>query len=999
MTIWLVAFLAASLMGVASYASNSSAAIQQSEKRHVSGTVTDESGLPVPGASVLVQSNLTIGTVTDADGTFEMMVPGNTKVLEVASLGYETALITLTNASSYKVVLKEDSQMLQETVVVGYGTMKRRDLTGAVSHVKTEELTAYPVTDPVYALQGRVPGVVISQNTGSPEGDYSIRIRGVNSIQGGNDPLYIIDGIPSSTSAINTYDIESLEVLKDASATAIYGSRGANGVVLITTKKGKTGKAKVQYDFQTGMQYQIKKLDLMNAQEWARFYNTYLVNSETLAEAPFSEADIAAMGEGTDWQKTVFKPAPTTNHSVSVSGGSENLRYFVSGTAMLKDGLVDNSYYNKYNLRSTIDADVNKYLSLTLNLGYTYIDMMNQTDSGGNGGSSLIAATFSAAPTFTVYDENGNYKDLRSWYTWSSHEIKNPILMANEATYQTGTDMTDANLSLKFKPVKGLTFTANFAGEIKNSKYQSYTTEKYIYSTNTANIKDTRSSFLLNEDILNYNATVGDHAFDVMGAFSYQQSVTKTLSASGSGYISDVAGTYDVGAAETPNTPSSGYSQWVLMSWLGRFNYIFKDKYMFTVSMRADGSSRYSEGQRWGYFPSGAVAWRISDEPWMKSVRQISDLKLRAGYGVTGSTAIGAYATQNLLSSGKGATGNGNLTSYAPGTKYPSSLKWETTAQYNVGVDLGLFDQKVKITADWYYKYTYNLLNTVSLPWSSGYVSSTENIGSMKNSGIELNVDYDIIRTHDWGLTAQFNIAHNDNRIVKLAGGDDVKGTSYSNYGGGPINILREGQPIGAFWLYDYTGINPESGKMEYRDINEDGNLSDDHDRIIAGSPFPLFTYGLNVGLRYKQFDFNFFLQGSQGNKVFNLSNMRNMSYSQGMNIEKRAWEQSWKEGADNTNASFPKITNTNSGKYSTRFLEDGSYLRLKNITLAYNIPVKKVFTGLRVFITAQNILTFTKYTGVDPEVSSKGGDINVGIDHLSYPNVKTASIGATVNF
>lgn len=976
-----------------------SAAYQQTGKRHVSGLVTDESGLPVPGAAVVVQSNRTIGTVTDPDGTFSMMVPTDAKFLEVNSLGYDVYVLKLTEAESYNVVLSEDSEMLEGTVVVGYGTMKRRDLTGAVSHVKTEELTAYPVTDPVYALQGRVPGVVISQNTGSPEGDYSIRIRGVNSIKGSNDPLYIIDGIPSSTSAINTYDIESLEVLKDASATAIYGSRGANGVVLITTKKGKSGKAKVQYDFQTGMQYQIKKLDLMNAQEWARFYNTYLVNSNTLAEAPFSEADIAAMGEGTDWQKTVFKPAPTTNHSISVSGGSENIRYFVSGTAMLKDGLVDNSYYNKYNLRSTIDADVNKYVSLTLNLGYTYIDKMNQTDSGGNGGSSLIAATFSAAPTFTVYDENGNYKDLRTWYAWSSHEIKNPILMANEATYQTGTDMTDANLSIKIKPVKGLTFTANFAGEISNSKYQTYTTEKYIYATNSASIKDTRNSFLLNEDILNYKAEVGNHAFDVMGAFSYQQSVSKTLSASGSGYISDITGTYDVGAAETPNTPSSSYTQWVLMSWLGRFNYIFKDKYMLTLSMRADGSSRYSAGQRWGYFPSGAVAWRISDEPWMKGVRQISDLKLRAGYGVTGSTAIGAYATQNLLNSGKGATGNGNQTSYAPGTAYPSSLKWETTAQYNVGIDLGLFDQKLKITADWYYKYTYNLLNTVSLPWSSGYVSSTENIGSMKNSGIELNIDYDIIRTHDWGLTAQFNIAHNDNRIVKLAGGDDVKGTSYSNYGGGPINILREGYPIGSFWLYDYTGINPESGRMEYRDINEDGSLSDDHDRIIAGSPFPLFTYGLNVGLRYKQFDFNFFLQGSQGNKVFNLSNMRNMSYGQGMNIEKRAWEESWKEGADNTNATFPKITNTNAGKYSTRFLEDGSYLRLKNITLAYNIPIKKVFTGLRVFITAQNLLTFTKYTGVDPEVNSKGGDINVGIDHLSYPNVKTASIGATVNF
>ena len=269
----------------------------------------------------------------------------------------------------------------------------------------------------------------------------------------------------------------------------------------------------------------------------------------------------------------------------------------------------------------------------------------------------------------------------------------------------------------------------------------------------------------------------------------------------------------------------------------------------------------------------------------------------------------------------------------------------------------------------------------------------------MKNSGIELNVDWDIIRTHDWGLTAQFNIAHNDNRVVKLAGGDDIKGTSYTNYGSGPINILREGEPIGAFWLYEYTGINPETGRMEYKDLNEDGQLSDDADRIIAGSPFPLFTYGLNVGLRWKQFDFNFFLQGSQGNKVYNLSNMRNMSYGQGMNIEKRAWEQSWKEGADNTNASFPKITNTNSGKYSTRFLEDGSYLRLKNITLAYNVPIKKVLTGLRVFVTAQNLLTITKYTGVDPEVNSKGGDINVGIDHLSYPNVKTVSVGATVNF
>ncbi len=967
------------------------------QTKTVTGRVTDSRNEAVIAAGVQ-QKGGNAGAITDADGRYTISVPqGSTLVF--SSIGYATQEVVVGASSTINVVLQDDVERLEDAVVVGYGTMRRRDLTGSISHVKTEELTAYPVTDPVYALQGRVPGVVISQNTGSPEGDYSIRIRGVNSIKGSNDPLYIIDGIPSSTSSINTYDIESLEVLKDASATAIYGSRGANGVVLITTKKGKSGKAKVQYDVQSGMQYQIKRLDLMDAQEWARFYNIYLVNSNTLAEAPFSDADIAAMGKGTDWQKEVFKPAPTTNHSVTVSGGSDNIRYFISGSAMLKDGLIDNSYFDKYNIRSTIDATVNKYLDVTLNLGYTIIDKMNQTDGGGNGGSSMIGGTFSAAPTFTVFDENGNYKDLRSWYPWSSHEIKNPLLMANEATYQTVTDLTDANMSLKFKPVKGLTITANFATEISDAKYQAYTTEKYIYATNSASITDTRRAFALNEDIINYKATVGNHAFDLMGAFSYQQSITKTLNASGSGYISDVARTYNVGAAETPNTPSSSFSEWVLMSWLGRFNYVFKDKYMLTLSFRADGSSRYSEGQRWGYFPSGAFAWRVSDEPWMKSVRQISDLKFRLGYGVTGSTAISPYATQNLLSSGKAATGSGNLTSYYPSTTYPSSLKWETTAQYNAGVDLGLFDQKLKITADYYYKYTYNLLNTVSLPWSSGYVSSTENIGSMSNSGVELNVDADIVRTHDWGLTAQFNIAHNTNKIVKLAGGTDIKGTSYANYGSGPINILREGYPIGNFWLYEYDGINPETGRMEYVDHDGDGKYSDDADRIMAGSPFPLFTYGLNIGLRYKRWDFNFFLQGSQGNKVYNLSNMRNMAYSQGMNIEKRAWEYSWKEGADNSNASFPKITNTNSGRYSTRFLEDGSYLRLKNITLAYNVPVRHFFSGLRVFVTAQNFLTLTKYSGVDPEVNSKGGDINVGIDHLSYPNVKTASIGATVNF
>ena len=966
------------------------------------GRIVDEKGEPVIGAGIIEEGVRSNGVMSSADGTFTINLKNPSSSVRVSCIGYLDNVLKFTS-DFVTVTLAEDTERLDEVVVVGYGTAKKRDLTGSISHVNKEELTAYPVTDPVFALQGRVPGVVISQNTGSPEGDYSIRIRGVNSIKGDNNPLYIIDGIPASTASINTYDIESLEVLKDASATAIYGSRGANGVVLITTKKGKSGKAKVTYDFQYGMQYQIKRLDLMNAQEWMQFYNEYLVNAKILAEAPFSEADIAAAGKGTDWQKEVFKPAPTQNHNITVSGGSEKTRYFISGSAMLKDGLVDNSYYNKYNIRGNIDTDLSDKFSLTMQMGYSIIDKMNQTDSGGVGGSSLIGAAFSASPTFTIYDEDGNYKDLRSWYSWSSHEIKNPVMMANEATYKTVTNLTDINTSLKYKPFAGFTLTANVGAEMSDSRYDAYTTKKYNYTTNSASVTSTRSSSVINEEIANYRKEFGNHMIDVMGAFSYQQSVSKNLHGAGSGFLTDLAGTNDLGAANVISTPTTSSTKWVLMSWLGRVNYSFKDRYMLTASFRADGSSRYSPGQKWGYFPSGAFAWRISDEPFMKNVRAISDLKLRLGYGKTGSTAISAYSTQNLLSSGKTAVGGGTSTNYAPGTTYPGNLKWESTAQYNAGLDIGLLDQKLRITADYYYKFTDNLLNNVTLPSSSGYNQTVKNIGSMINSGVEFNLEADIIRTYDWGLTAQFNIAHNSNKVHKLADGNDIIGTTINQYGSGAVTIIREGEPIGSFWLYESNGIG-EDGTLSYVDQNGDGKFTDLEDRIIAGSPFADFTYGLNVGLRYRRWDFNFFLQGSQGNDVYNLSEMRNMSYSQGMNIDRRVWKNSWKEGQDNSKATYPKITNTNAGRHSTQFLEDGSYLRLKNITLAYNIPVEKlkihkVFSSFRVFVTAQNFLTITGYSGMDPEVSSKGTDIDASIDHLSYPNVKTVSGGLSLSF
>lgn len=969
----------------------------------VLGVIKDTAGEPIIGANV-VEKGTTNGSITDINGKFSFLMTTPTATLAVSYIGYQSLDYLYKGEGFVTIILKEESQDLDEIVVVGYGTMKKKDLTGAVSAIKADEITAFAVSNPIQALQGRVPGVVLSQNTGDPSGDYSIRIRGVNSIRGDNSPLYIIDGIPASTSSINTYDIESMEILKDASATAIYGSRGANGVVLITTKKGKSGKATVSYDFEYGFQKQIKKLDLMNAQEWARFYNEYLVNADILDKPPFSDADITAMGKGVDWQDEVFQNAPISNHNINVSGGTDNMRYFISGSAMMKDGLIHNSSYDKYNLRSSFDLKMSKMISASLNMGYSLINQMNQSNGGGNGGSSMIGAAYSAAPVFYPYDENGDYKDLRSWYSWSSHEIKNPICMAYESSYKTVTNLTNINAAVDFHPIKGLSVKATFGLEGSDARYDGYTTKKYIYQNNSASVNHQRSTNVINEDIVNYNFTVNKiHSFNVMGGFTYQQNVYKSISASGNTFLSDVQWTNNLSSAETTNTPSTSYSKWALMSYLGRINYSFNGKYLVTASFRADGSSRYSAGSRWGYFPSGAVAWRISEESFMKQFDKISNLKLRVGYGQTGSTAINPYMTQILLSTGKTATGNGVLPNYAPSGSFPDDLKWETTSQWDVGVDLGLFKQRLRVTADYYYKKTTDLLNSVSLPSSSGYSSSVRNIGSMSNRGVEFLVEADVVQKRDFGFTLQFNIAHNKNKVEKLADGNDILGSTYSNYGSGSITIIREGEPIGAFYVYKDAGLD-ENGSLSYVDMNDDGQYTDKEDRYIAGSPFPDFTYGLNCGFRYKNWDFNFFLQGSQGNDVFNLSEMRNYAYDQGMNVERKVYYESWREGQDNSHANYPKIENVGPLKYSDRFLENGSYLRLKNVSLAYNFPCEKWSTrnwlsGIRVFVSAQNWLTFTKYNGVDPEVSSKGGDLNAGIDHLTYPNSKTVSMGLSVKF
>lgn len=972
----------------------------------VTGTVHDDKGEPLAGVSVVLKGT-TKGVITDAGGHFEISVPDTEAVLQFRTIGYNNYEQKVGNSTRFEVVLELDSKSLEELVVVGYGTVKKRDLTGSVAQIKGSDVTAFPVSDPVQALQGRTPGVQIVNNTGAPDGDFQVRIRGVNSIRGGNGPLYIVDGIPFSNYTVNQYDIESIEILKDASATAIYGSRGANGVIMITTKRGKEGKANINYSIDYGIQKPIKKLDLMDATQWARFYNEYLVSAKILTEAPFSESDIAAMGKGVDWQEEVFQPAPIQNHNLSVSGGTDKIKYHVAGSAFKRDGLVHNSMMGKYNLRSTLDVKAHEMLDISMQMGYTFVDRLNQSDGGGNGGSSMLAAAYSAPPTFSPFDEDGKYRDLRSLYSWSSHELRNPLMMAYESRYQTAQNLSNINASANFKPFQGFSFRSSVGLENSDARYDGYTNSNYIYQNNSASVSNTRYTNFTNENILSYQADISQqHSLNIMAGHTLQSSTSRSIAASGNTFLSDAPGTNALQTAGIINTPTTGFSKWVLMSYLGRINYAFKDRYLLTASLRADGSSRYSPGQRWGYFPSAAVAWRLSSEPFMENMTKITDLKIRASYGETGSTAISPYGTQNLLAAGKAATGAGNYTYFAPGTTYPGSLKWETTTQIDAGVDLAMFNNRIRFTADFYHKYTTDLLNAVYLPASSGYTSSVRNIGRMDNTGVELMIDGDIIRSGDFQLSGSFNISHNRNVVKKLEAGEDILGAVYNNYGSGTITIIREGQPLGAFYLFKDNGIN-STGQLTYANLDEsvdaNGNPTfTDADRYIAGNPFPDFFYGFTVDMRYKKWAVNMLWQGTQGNDVFNLSEMRNLAYSQGMNISSSVYEQSWREGQDNSNAKYPKIEQTGGLRFSDRFLEDGSYLRLKNISIAYHIPVPKSMNWLKsasVYVAAQNYLTFTKYTGVDPEVSSKGGDINGSIDHLSYPNSKTVTIGSRIQF
>ena len=977
----------------------------------VSGTVrATDNGETLPGVSVVVKGT-SRGTTTDATGRYQLSVPepatGPASVTLVFSfVGYLTQEVAIGNRPVVDVRLAPDDQTLSEVVVVGYGTQKKTDVTGSVASVKSKELNALPQTTVTQALQGRAAGVQVTQNSGQPGGTVTVRIRGSNSIVGGNNPLYVVDGfaLAGTPSALNPADIESIDVLKDASATAIYGSRGANGVIIVTTRRGKSGKGQIDIDSYYAVQQPIKEIPLLNAREYAELANERASNDGL--NPYFTTDQINKLGEGTNWQRELLRKAPMQNHVLTFSGGNDKLQYSASANYLRQQGIVQTSDYWKAGARANISHKVNDRLSLAYSLVVSRTNRNLVSGENSSRGEGVTSAVLVAPPTIAPLDANGNYSNVVP-YTFSPNVLRNPLALAREVDNQTQRDYTLANMALNYQLITGLVFRTSIGIESDKTKGNLYSSRRLTDLTPTGSAQQSYTDQLnvLNENTLTYTKTLADrHNLTALGGFTYQKQTNQGFSASATGFANDNLKYYSLQAGSAPGIPNSSYSDWSLLSYLGRLNYSFADKYLLTASLRADGSSRFGENNKWGYFPSAALGWRLIEEPFLKDTRWLSDLKLRGSWGKTGNTGLSPYQTLNQLSAYQTIFGNDLTIGYAPGTALSNpDLKWETTTQSNIGLDAGFLQNRLQLTLDFYVKKTTDLLATVPLPPGSGYNQTTRNIGSIRNAGVEVSVSANVLRGPvRWDVSA--NASANRNRVLELSNGSDVFGTTLANPLGVPVNLVRVGQPVGVFYGFKEAGLD-EKGAIKFVDLNGDGVIND-NDRTIIGNPNPKLTYGFNSTVSWKNFDLTVFLQGVQGADIFNFNTASYAnSFNFGENQLKDLYANHWTAAAPDPNAKYPKISVNTRFRASDRYVESGSYLRLKNIQLAYNLPAAKLgLTWLRsaqIYVSAQNLLTLTNYSWYDPEVSTQGGlqggDVTLGIDQNSYPNTKLTTIGVRI--
>ena len=979
-----------------------------SSTKNISGVVKDETGEPVIGANVVVKGT-TNGTVTDMNGRYSLEVPEG-GVLQISYIGYNTQEVKVGSGDVVNVSLREDSEALDEVVVIGYGTVKKSDLTGAVGSVQMKDVSQVGITSADRALQGQIAGVQVNARTGQPGESMMIRVRGSNSLAGGNEPLYVIDGMPveKMNSDINPEDILSMEVLKDASSTAIYGSRGANGVVMITTKRGRTGDTVLEYNGYVGVSSLRKKLDLLGKDDYIAMVNEVSQNDGNgIAITP----EQAAMLPNNDWQDLAYQTALTHSHQVSVSGGTDKTKLYSSLNYMNQEGIIKGSDYNRFALRINGDQKLARNLSLNASIAYSY-GTQNTANSNADGWGAIAYTAMVMAPIQEIRDADGKYTNF-SGTPWGG---TNPVGMAELYKNKTVNSRLLANMSLIYEIIDGLTFRVNAGAEVNAGS-----SDRYIPIGLSAGGKldgdasKSKSNYytIINENILTYDKRFNkNHALNLMGGVTFQTYQYNDLGGSGTGFLRDVYETNNLGVASTPGTPSSGYSDYRMASFLGRANYNLMERYLLTVTARYDGSSKFSKNHKFAFFPSAALAWRLSEENFMQDIDWLSNLKLRASIGQTGNQSISPYQTFARLGTSGPIFGDGKDIGFGLSSMANDDLKWETTKQTDIGIDLSVLGGRISLVADYYYKKTVDLHYDKILPYYTGYSSQTQNIGSKSNKGWEFSLNTQNL-VGDFKWSTSLNIALNREKVLDL--GDDEY--FYTNGSGGALGagfnetgIVKVGEPLGNFYGYVFDGIyqneaeakalgltKDDVGSVKFKDLNGDNKITTE-DRTIIGNANPDFIFGIGNDFSYKNFDLSFMFQGTYGNDVYNLLKVTFSELPSNSNNTGNAFafvKDSWRgEGTSNTQQAFNKGV----GPSSSRFVEDGSYIRLKNLTFGYTLPKsvtsKWGISNLRFYLSGQNLFTITGYSGYDPEVSSRTGNYNLGFDGGSYPATRSYTFG-----
>lgn len=1026
----------------------------------VSGKVTDANGQPLMGANIL-EKGTSNGTQSDFDGNFSLTVKNPNAVLVISYVGFVTNEVNVSNQQNLTIILKEDAAALDEVVVVGYGSVKKRDLTGSVISVNAEKIEGRSNSNALQSLAGQATGVQITQSQGAPGLAPTIKVRGASSINAGTTPLYVIDGIPlednttNSTDTgissggnlgfnrnplnnLNPNDIESIDILKDASSAAIYGSRGANGVVIITTKQGKAGKTKINATLESSISHVNRKTDMMNASEFIAFNSAARNNSwaTIVAENPsatrglnitvpseFSDPEwIERIGNGTDWQDVVFRTARSNNFQLSASGGSENTQFMASIGYLDSEGVVDRNTYDRINLRSNLKHQFNDHVRMGINIGLSRI---KEAPYGTGGKSDVVSLALQSNPFFPLYVETGSlgFKDPNSiWNTFTKYgfQLWHPYSLTREATTEKIMNVSTITSFVEWDILDGLTLKTSASSNIENTEHNFYWNEGQNWGYSgwvpaQATFKTLQSNNWISETTLTYNKTFNEnHNLNVLAGYSAQEQRLDTSSMTATNFPNDLVQTLNAGVVNSGETFSE---EWSLVSYLARANYSYKGKYLASAAIRADGSSRFGANSRWGYFPSGSLAWRISEEPFLQDVSWVNSLKARLSYGVTGNNQIPNYGSIGILGYNSYVS-SGTVSQGIYTTNFADkNLKWEKTGQTNFGVDFTTLNGRIRFSGDVYYSKTKDLLLNVPIPILSGFSSTLTNIGELENRGFEINLS-SINIDSDFKWSTDFNIFANRNKVLKLGVNDvpiDINVSSMTSR-------TAVGKPIGMYYGYVIDGVimsqaeldsnaypvwpGSEPGDPRVRDVNNDGQIDSD-DRTYLGNNQADFQWGLTNNFSYSGFELSVLLRGSQGGEILNHNARYLKSGVGGGNRNMYSVVNNyWKSEAEPGNGMIPKprmLPTTVRDFGSSYWVEDGSFVRIQNIRLGYNLSEKIVekmkLSNVKLYLNMENVHVFSDYLGFDPEGSTYQSGLMVGFDYGAYPNPFTATAGINISF